>query len=519
MSTDSSKGTTRFRFTVERLLLSWTQFVDSSEPPPGWGEARLIRAEDAVRKAGAALGVMDEAEANPLVSGAERYQQLVIEEAIEAELRQLVPVPGGQDWPGFALTAKRGGTGEKLVPSLMLARVNVNFCTESQLKGLPGLGLQSARRIVGKREKLGRFTSFEEVRQAAGLSRSAFEKALPSLTIDWPQAPAVAEVTREIQREGYPAFVKAVVERRLTVPWTDADNPRDILIETLEHAATRIANRAGRPRFWVPSTERLVLASTLLDRRDVRRATRPAAEPKPDTTIKVAPVPSGAYLPLLESLIAEAKERIWCSMFFFHVDGESSPGGKIVAQLKAAQERGVDVRLILDHDLPGDYHNARAVNEGAFAAVREAGLPVRPFYPDVTAHGKAVAFDSDKVLAGSRNWTSSSFYRYEETSLLVVSPQLNREVARQHESWWKRLAEKAQDRVVELSSLELLNPWQKAAAAEAKVVTGDDLSARARLISGRRKLAEPEGARSFTAEFAVLQRGTDRSIRRFASFL
>ena len=29
----------------------------------------------------------------------------------------------------------------------------------------------------------------------------------------------------------------------------------------------------------------------------------------------------------------------------------------------------------------------------------------------------------------------------------------------------------------------------------------------------------PEGARIFTAEFAVLRRGTDRSIRRFASFL
>jgi hypothetical protein len=29
----------------------------------------------------------------------------------------------------------------------------------------------------------------------------------------------------------------------------------------------------------------------------------------------------------------------------------------------------------------------------------------------------------------------------------------------------------------------------------------------------------PEGARSFTVEFAVLRRGTDRSIRRFASFL
>lgn len=490
MTTDSSKGTTRLRFTVQRLLLSWTQFVDSSEPPRGWGEARMIRDEKAVRKAGAALGVLDETEANPLINGAERYQQLVIQKAIEAELRQLVPVPGGQDWPGFALSAKPGGADKKLVSSSMRNRVKLNSCSESQLSGLPGIGTQSARRIVGEREKIGHFTSLEEVRQAAGLSRSAFEKTEPSLMIDWPLAPAVPEVTLEIQHEGFPAFVKAVVEGQLTVPWTDASDPRDILIETLEHAASRIANRAGRPRFWVPSSERLILASTSLDRREVRRATE-RAEPKPFTRTLVAPVPSGAYLPLLESLIAEAKQRIWCSMFFFHVDGEDSPGGKIVAQLKVAQERGVDVRLILDHDLPGDYHNARAVNEGAFAAVRAAGLTVRPFYPDVTAHGKTVVFDSDKVLAGSHNWTSSSSYRYEETSLLVVSPQLNREVAMQHESCWKRLAEKEQDRVVELSSLELLNPWQKEAAAAAKVVTGDDLVAKARLISGRRKLAEP----------------------------
>ena len=33
------------------------------------------------------------------------------------------------------------------------------------------------------------------------------------------------------------------------------------------------------------------------------------------------------------------------------------------------------------------------------------------------------------------------------------------------------------------------------------------------------EVGPPEGARSFTAEFAVLRRGTDRSIRRFASFL
>ena len=40
-----------------------------------------------------------------------------------------------------------------------------------------------------------------------------------------------------------------------------------------------------------------------------------------------------------------------------------------------------------------------------------------------------------------------------------------------------------------------------------------------RQTAGTDHAVRPEGARSFTAEFAVLRRGTDRSIRRFASFL
>jgi phosphatidylserine/phosphatidylglycerophosphate/cardiolipin synthase-like enzyme len=177
-------------------------------------------------------------------------------------------------------------------------------------------------------------------------------------------------------------------------------------LEALPGLGKRTAQRAGRPRFWKPSTERLMRGSLALDMRDAQRGGLSTGR-----AAKVAPVPSGAYIRLLESLIDSAEQRIWCQMFFFHVGNEGSPGDRIVTKLREAVTRGVDVRLILDHDLPGDHHNARQVNEAAFEALHKAKVPVRPSHPDITAHGKTVVFDADRVLCGSHNWTSSSFFR------------------------------------------------------------------------------------------------------------
>ena len=375
----------------------------------------------------------------------------------------------------------------------MIQKVDINSGSEQALEALPGIGHASAQRIVQHRERQGPFADLEAARSAAGLSRTAFEKATPFLAVKLEPDAAVATVTEEILEGGFRQLIDSVANGRLQVSWTRSTDRRDILLDALKHFASQIRLRSDRPHYWVPSPSRLVRAAIAIDLRDVRAAKREMAHEKTPTRSKVAPVPSSAYLPLLESLISGAKERLWASMFFFHVEGEDSPGGRIVASLKAAQDRGVDVRIILDHDLPGDYHSARWVNEGAFAAAKKAGLSLRPALPDVTLHGKAVVVDSETVLVGSHNWTSSSFYRYEETSLLVESALLNEQVASKHEPLWKMLAEKPEDRVVELSILELLDPWQKSALRHEKLETGEVLAQKARLIAGRRKLSEKIG--------------------------
>ena len=85
MSTDSPEKThTLLRWGLDRQLAEW---IPNGED---WSELQLQRAESAVRSLGAALGVFDETRADPVLSGAERYQWLIIERAVEAESRKQV---------------------------------------------------------------------------------------------------------------------------------------------------------------------------------------------------------------------------------------------------------------------------------------------------------------------------------------------------------------------------------------------------------------------------------------------
>lgn len=94
MSTGSPEETlTLLRWGLDSLLTEW---LSNGED---WIEPQLLRAESAVRSIGAVLGVFDETRADPVLSGAERYQWLVIERAVEAEVRKLVRA-SAPEWNG-----------------------------------------------------------------------------------------------------------------------------------------------------------------------------------------------------------------------------------------------------------------------------------------------------------------------------------------------------------------------------------------------------------------------------------
>jgi competence ComEA-like helix-hairpin-helix protein len=65
--------------------------------------------------------------------------------------------------------------------------VNLNTATIAQLETLPGIGLSTAKSIVGFREKSGPFQRVEDLLAIKGISRAKLEKLRPYITIGPPK--------------------------------------------------------------------------------------------------------------------------------------------------------------------------------------------------------------------------------------------------------------------------------------------------------------------------------------------
>lgn len=70
------------------------------------------------------------------------------------------------------------------LPRKVFHPIDVNKATAEEWKTLPGIGEVLARRVVKFREKLGRFSSIEQVGKTYGLSDSVFLQLKPYLLLD-----------------------------------------------------------------------------------------------------------------------------------------------------------------------------------------------------------------------------------------------------------------------------------------------------------------------------------------------
>jgi hypothetical protein len=259
----------------------------------------------------------------------------------------------------------------------------------------------------------------------------------------------------------------------------------DALVELLADLANELRLVPLRPPLWAPSRARLARAQAA-QRRDDELAAGGAT-----SDVRVAPVFSAGYLPLLSSLLGAAQQQILASVFYFtvgEIEDLGDPGDRVVDALAAARDRGVDVRLVLDDDLPEDYHGANAVNRNTLTVLADRGIPVRSDHLEVTSHAKVVVVDRRFVIIGSHNWTASSFFRYQETGCLVDSSELGEQTASLLERRWGLLAP-AEERIVPVELLELLDSDQRAAVVVAGLADGPAFVEATRLVAQREALA------------------------------
>ncbi len=435
-----------------------------------------------LRRAGGALGLVDEHAGVSFPPSSMRYQVAVIAEAIDAEARALFGPPRARIPAAFAARAGGAELGS-LRRGALLPVLDVNAADAASLASCPGLGEVSARRVVARREALGPYVYLDEVRGAGRVRGSQWETAAPFLRIgDGRGGEVTTRVQDEVRAEGAAAAVRLLFAGDASLEAVDTSSLVSTALSFVEVAVRSIELKRAYPPHWGPGAGRLRRGAQALHAERDRRRTR--ARPN-----GVAIVRGSDYLAMATALIDAAAERVRVSMFFFNTDEEDGPAASLVAAMRRAVDRGVRVQVLLDDDLPDDYHGARVVNEAARARLATLGIDTRATPLDRTYHAKVLLVDGRHMLAGSHNWTASSFYLYDDTSLYVDSPAASAAAGARFDRYWDAADPDATTRTVSVLDLEWFNPWERRVLVEQGVLTAADLAEAGRLVGGRRRLA------------------------------
>lgn len=153
-----------------------------------------------------------------------------------------------------------------------------------------------------------------------------------------------------------------------------------------------------------------------------------AVLPGAELTLRDAPAqvyfsPDGGAQAALVGAIGQARKTILVQAYSF----TSAP---IAGALKAARDRGLDVRVILDR-------SQRSERYTGLTYLVHAGVPVWVDAAHAIAHNKVMVFDGRVVATGSFNFTKAAEGRNAENLLLVESPALAELYAR---NWREHLA-------------------------------------------------------------------------------
>lgn len=423
--------------------------------------SELSRIYRIIGKAGATLGIWDEESTTPVSFSTRRYQYEVLKEAFDAAARNYLPYTYKEQPPHFLKGKKKK---EGLYKVKLADQSNLNRIAKEAAIALPGLGSKSARALLSVRQLDGAFLDWESVKTAAGIDQKALERLKKVAYLGPVEANEIeAGVHQAVRDDGVGALVDFLLEGELT--WEEletVEDPFDVIYGVASRLADHIMADPHRPRFWKPSKLRMAHGTRHMEQYDEM------VDAMPSSIKGVTYVRGSQYLHLVQHLVEQATESIRLSMFFFHLP-ESGPGRELYDQLKAARDRGVAIKLIIDNDLEGDYHNARNVNASLFEALDADGIPYHTSYPDRTNHTKLLIVDEQYVLSGSHNWTASSFYRYEETSFLVDSAALGMKSVIGYDKLYQMLAE--DDRTIYLSELNFLSEDEKTKLADLGLTT------------------------------------------------
>ena len=306
--------------------------------------------------------------------------------------------------PGFTLQA---GVAAQRPTVSHLERIPINQATAGEIDRLPGVSSNLAARIVSQR-RLRPFRSIKDLDERvpgvgptiAGQLRSTVTLALPSVVLP-------VETKGDID-EDWPTLVNRQV----------ASDPLTGILKALELLLLQI--RAH------PKSAPVDLPDSLTD--------TPVGPLHPLEEVEV--LFGTCYHTRLIELLTTAVSRIEICMFHIALTSPNHPTSKLLFEVKAAHERGVSVRVLVDSDRHEDPYLSSVINKPAVEYLRASGVPVRQDAPDKLLHSKSLIIDDGLLLIGSHNWTAGSYFQVDDLTLAIRSEPMVARQRQRFDTFW-----------------------------------------------------------------------------------
>ncbi|MBC8499984.1 MAG: hypothetical protein H8D39_05610 [Candidatus Atribacteria bacterium] len=147
-------------------------------------------------------------------------------------------------------------------------------------------------------------------------------------------------------------------------------------------------------------------------------------------TADVVSLSNQGYFETTQKAISEARKSIFVVMYLisFNKEDKSSRVFQLVDELTRAKLRGVDIKVILDYQRSGSGLAAGEANFEAFNFLKDNGIEAYFDSAGVYTHNKAIVIDKRLVISGSHNWSDAALVKNNETSFLIESPELARQL-------------------------------------------------------------------------------------------
>jgi cardiolipin synthase len=147
-------------------------------------------------------------------------------------------------------------------------------------------------------------------------------------------------------------------------------------------------------------------------------------------TAKIKNLSNRQYYKETLAQINKAEKSIFLVMYMvsFNPAKEDDKVLKLLNALVKARKRRVKIKVILEYHVKKDFKKGK-VSYQTYLYLRQKGI--KDVYFDTlktTTHSKVLVIDEKTVILGSTNWTKSALEKNNETSLLVESSKLAKEL-------------------------------------------------------------------------------------------